>query len=71
MKKEFKTMGVLALSNLGGIEIEINNTGEYVRYRYYGEIGQRPCKIDYTNDGRGYFRINSRRYYLDMFMSVN
>lgn len=71
MKKEFKTMGFLTLSNLGGIEIEINDTGEYVRYRYYGHIGERPCRIDYTNDGRCYFRFYGRRYYLDMFMSVN
>ena len=65
---DFKAMGFLTLSNLGGVEIEINDTGECVRYRYYGKIGQRPCQIHYTNTGRAYFRAIKRRFYLDDFM---
>ena len=71
MEKDFKPHGFLALNNLGGIEIEINRTNESVRYRYFGEIGRKPCKISYTNKGRAYFRVYRRRYYLDEFMRVD
>lgn len=71
MEKDFKPHGFLALNNLGGIEIEINDTNESVRYRYFGNVGQKPCKISYTNKGRAYFRAHKRRYYLDEFMRVN
>ena len=67
---DFKAMGFLTLSNLGGIEIEINDTCEFVRYKYFGKIGQRPCQIHYTNAGRAYFRAIKRRFYLDEFMRI-
>ena len=45
MEKDFKPHGYLSISNLGGIEIEINDTNESVRYRYFGNVGRKPCKI--------------------------
>ena len=71
MEKDFKPHGFLSISNLGGIEIEINRTNESVRYRYFGNGGRNPCKISYTNKGRAYFRVYGRRYYLDEFMRVD
>ena len=71
MEKDFKPHGYLTLTNYGGIEIEINRTNESVRYRYFGEIGRKPCKISYTNKGRAYFRVHRRRYYLDEFIRVD
>ena len=71
MEKDFKPHGYLTLTNLGGIEIEINCTNEYVRYRYFGNVGRKPCKISYTNNGRAYFRVYGRRYYLDEFMRID
>ena len=70
MEKDFKPHGYLALNNWGGIEIEINDTNESVRYRYFGNVGLKSCKISYTNKGRAYFRAYGRRYYLDEFMRV-
>lgn len=71
MEKDFKPHGCLVLNNWGGIEIEINDTNESVRYRYFGNVGRKPCKISYTNKGRAYFRAHKRRYYLDEFMRVD
>ena len=68
--KTFKPHAALAISNWGGIEIEINETGEAVRYRYFGKIGQRACMIQYTTAGRAFFRAKNRRYYLDEFMRI-
>lgn len=68
--ESFKPSAALAISNLGGIEIEINETGEAVKYRYFGKIGQRACQIQYTTAGRAFFRIRNQRYYLDQFMRI-
>lgn len=71
MRREFNPQATLALSNWGGIEIEINSTGEYVYYRWYGKLCLRPCKIYRTSKGRAYFRIVGVRYYIDDFLRVN
>ena len=68
--KSFTPSAALAISNFGGIEIEINETGEAVKYRYFGKIGRRACQIQYTTTGRAFFRTRSRRYYLDEFMRI-
>ena len=68
--KSFKPIAALAVCNWGGIEIEINETGEAVRYRYFGKIAQRACMIQYTATGRAFFRIKNQRYYLDQFMRI-
>ena len=66
--KSFTPHAALALSNMGGIEIEINETGEAVKYRYFDKIGRRACQIQYTATGRAFFRARNSRYYLDQFM---
>lgn len=68
--KSFKPSAALVISNWGGIEIEINETGEAVKYRYFGKIGQRTCQIQYTTTGRAFFRTKYRRYYLDEFTRI-
>ena len=68
--KTFKPIAALALCNWGGIEIEINETGEAVKYRYFDKIGQRACKIQYTTAGRAFFSARNRRFYLDEFMRI-
>ena len=68
--KTFEPIAARAMSNLGGIEIEINETGEAVRYRYFGKIGRRACQIQYTTTGRAFFRIRNQRYYLDEFTRI-
>ena len=68
--KSFEPHAALTLCNLGGIEIEINETCEVVKYRYFGKIGQRACMIQYTTAGRAFFRIRNQRYYLDEFMKI-
>ena len=68
--KSFKPSAALALCNWGGIEIELNHTGEAVKYRYLGKIGRRACQIQYTTTGRAFFRIRNERYYLDEFIRI-
>ena len=68
--KSFKPFAALAVCNLGGIEIEINETGEAVRYRYFGKIGRRACMIQYTTTGRAFFRIRNQKYYLKKFTMI-
>ena len=68
--KSFTPHAALTLCNWGGIEIELNHTGESVKYRYFGKIGLRACQIQYTTAGRAFFRAMNRRYYLDEFMRI-
>ena len=68
--KSFTPFAALAICNWGGIEIEINETGEAVKYRYFDKIGRRACQIQYTTAGRAFFRARNRRYYLDEFMRI-
>ena len=68
--KTFTPHAAFTLSNMGGIEIEINETGEAVKYRYYGKIGRRTCMIQYTTTGRAFFRTKFGRYYLDEFTRI-
>lgn len=68
MKKtqDFNPCAYKAISNCGGIAIEVNNTGDAVRYQLSGGEPSRWCKISYTNY-RAFFRIHGTRYYLDEF----
>ena len=68
--KTFEPSAALAVCNWGGIEIEINETGEAVRYSHFGKIGRRACKIQYTTTGRAFFRIRNQRYYVDEFTRI-
>ena len=72
-KEEFKPVGYYCISNWGGIEIEINNYGDAVRYRWsYGNPNEKVSRwqqIKYSKSGRTYFVSKRRRYYLDEFMN--
>lgn len=74
LKEQFEALkktngfGYLCISNLGGIEVVINNSNDGVLYKYYNKIGYRWQEIKYTAKGRGYFTIYGKRYYLDNFM---
>ena len=68
MKENFKPQAGLTLSNFGGISIEINNTGEAVRYQWYDKKPSRWCEIKYNMAGEPFFRIKNTRYYLNKFM---
>ena len=52
-KPEFKTHGVLTLSNHGGLEIEINDPGDGARLKYYGKQS-RWQEIKYNQAGEPY-----------------
>lgn len=82
-KNEWKPDGGMALSNTGGIEIKIVDSGDGVEYRYTGEIIPKGAEIEfehideeddpdmyeYTGGVREYFEDeNENRYYLDEFM---
>lgn len=70
--KDFKPCGALTTCNMGGIEIEINNSGDAIRYRWsYGNPKEKVSRwqeIKYTAKCRAYFVCHRRRYYLDEFM---
>lgn len=69
--KPFTPNAAFTLSNLGGIEIEFNDTCEAVRYRLYDNApSRRACQIQYTATGRAFFRAKNSRYYLDKFMRM-
>lgn len=67
---EFKTHAVLCLSNWGGVAIEVSDTGEAVRYKWYEDKPSRWCKVYYNRKSEPYFKIAGRRYYLSEFMRV-
>lgn len=68
---EFKTHAVMALTNCGGVAIQINESGDSVRYKWYDQKPSRWVKIYYRADGEPYFKISGRRYFLSDFMRVN
>lgn len=71
----FKPQGYLTLSNINCIEIEINDSGDAVRFRmcngnashYYGNVSHWQ-EIKFDKDGEMYFYAYSNRYYLNQFM---
>lgn len=72
MKKEnFNPQAYLCLTNGGGISIELNNTGEAVKYQCYDKQPSCWCKIYYTSNGDAYFKINGRRYHLYKFLRIS
>lgn len=66
--KDFKPCAGMALSNLGGIEIMLNDSNDAVFYSWYGKVARRLQEIKYTGSGEPYFKVYSRRYYLRDFM---
>lgn len=61
----------LCLSNLGGIEIVLNNDCTGILYKRYGKLCRRWQEIKYSASGREYFTIHHTRYYLDNFMRIS
>lgn len=67
----FVPCGYKTLSNMGGIEIMINNCGDAVIYSWYGKIAKRWQEIKYNRSGEPFFTIYGRKYYLSEFMRIN
>ena len=67
--KKFEPQGYLTLSNYGGIEIEVNNTGDAVRFRMYDGNVSEWQELKFDENGEMYFFVYSDRYYLNQFES--
>ena len=71
-EEEFKPHGYSSISNWGGNEIQLSDTGEMARIRTVG--GGEPSKptrwlkIYFTNEGVAYVMFKGRRMRLDRFM---
>ena len=68
---EFKPQASKALSNLGGIEIMVNESGDAVTYSYYGKPTGRWQEIKYNSEGRAYFTVGNSRHYFDEFIKYD
>lgn len=66
----FKPQAYLCLTNNGGISIELNNTGEAIRYQWYNQKPSRWIKLYYNLNGDAYFKINGIRYHLYKFLRI-
>ena len=66
----FIPMAAKCICNYGGVEIEISNNVEMIRYRWFGEKVSRWQQIKYTIKGNPYFTINGKREYLDDYMRI-
>lgn len=62
--------GYLALSNFGGLEVKVNNTGEALRYWLYGKPGPRPVRINYLQNGDASAKILGKTYRLSQFIKI-
>lgn len=67
MNKEFNPDAILCLSSSTRIAIELNRTGEVVRYQWCNCRPSRWCKIYYNQKGEPYFKARRRRFYLSQF----
>ena len=68
--ENFKEQAFLTMSNLGGISIMLNESGDAVRYQWYDKKPSRWCKIYYTQTGAPFFILKNTRYHLDRFIKV-
>ncbi len=66
-QQDFIPQGYLTLSNSGGIEIEVNNAGDAVRFRMYGGNVSEWQELKFDENGEVYFFVYSNRYYLNQF----
>lgn len=67
----FIATGYYTICNTFGIEIQINNSGDGIRYRK--DKANKPSRwqeIKYTKSGRSYFRMHNRRIYLDEYLKA-
>jgi hypothetical protein len=71
-KDEFKPQAGYCLSNLGGIQIEVNDCGDMVRYQWYDlKPSMRWLPIRYNMKGDPFFVARGQRWYLSNFMRYN
>lgn len=68
-------MNVQAYYSLGlcGYEIELNDAGDSVTYRFVAVTGgeEHKSKVYFTQKGRAYFKAGTRRIYLDECIRTN
>lgn len=65
---KFRIDGYLTLSNSGGIQIMLSETGEAIRYCYYGKVSNKWQQIKTNSKGEQYVIIKGRKYNLNQFM---
>lgn len=78
MATDYKPMAYKSISNVFSMTIELNSTGEQVRYRMEDitePVDNKPVskwlKVYYTRrDGHAYFMAFGRRHHLDEFMQL-
>jgi hypothetical protein len=71
-KDEFKPQGGYPLSYNGGIQIEVNDEGDAVRYQWYDfKPSMRWIKIQYNMKGDPFFVARGQRWYLYNFLRYN
>lgn len=70
-KNDFCATGYKTVSNLGGIEIEVNNCGDSVRFRLYGEKVTTWRPVHETLSGRVFAFLKGKKEYLDSYMRTN
>ena len=72
---EFKAQAQLTTSNFGGMEIEVDDSGDGLRYRWnQSDSPDEPveAEIEYDTDGEPYFKTaEGESYFLSDFMRVN
>jgi hypothetical protein len=63
------TIGTYCISNWGGIAVKGIEYGidDYIIVEWF-DVSIHRRRIDYTRNGRPYFRLGNARYYLDEFM---
>lgn len=70
-KKVFTPHAYLTTSNYGGIQIELDKTGEELRYKYYDDEPKN-AEIEYDNKGAYFVMENKRtKYYLSEFLRIS
>ena len=63
------TIGTYCICNFGGIAVKGIEYGieDYIIVEWF-DVSIHRRRIDYTRNGRAYFRLGNTRYYLDEFM---
>jgi hypothetical protein len=71
-KDEFKPQAYKPLSNLGGMQIELNEACDAVRYQWYDlKPSMRWIRIRYNREGEPCFIARGTLWYLSEFMRFN
>ena len=70
MATEIKPQAYCTLSNHGGMQIEISENLEAVRYKYYDNKVSRRVKLQFKANGDIFFRAMNRVWYLRDFMRL-